>query len=123
MRIIQSSLVILVLALVGCAGDAEPDPAPATGGQQATAPITRSPVPLTAAELQAYRQEVAQMFAGRDAVTLRQTAAGSATATLDGHANVALIKVNASGALDTACVDNEQDAMQFLTTADGLEVK
>lgn len=123
MRMVRSSLVIFVLALIGCAGDLEPEMAPTTGGPQPTAPIHRSPVPPTADELQAYRQDMARMFAGRDVVMLRRSRSGGAIAAVEGHANVALVRVNASGALDQACVDNEQDAMQFLTSAGGLEAK
>lgn len=123
MRRVQSWIVILVLALVGCAGEPEPDPAVETGGAQPAAPLVQTAVPLTAAELQSYRQELGQMFAGRDAVALRPSATGGVTADIDGHASVALVKVNADGALDTACVDNEQDAERFLTAAGGAEVK
>ena len=64
MRRIQSSLVILVLALVGCAGDLEPTPAPAPAGSAA-----RVPVPLTSAEVSAYRQELSQVFAKKATTT------------------------------------------------------
>jgi hypothetical protein len=115
MRRLQPSLYILVLALVGCAGETGSEPSPSQGQAQGQA---RTAVPLTAQEVESYRQDLAQVFARRAQVPLRRGATG-ATADLAGHANVALVKVDADGNLDTVCVDSEQEAMQFLTSAGG----
>ena len=110
MRRVQCSLIILVLALVGCAGESEPDPAPATGSP-------RVAQPLTSVEVTAYKQELAQLFAQRDTLAQRVGSSAGATVELDGHASVALVKVDAEGQLTTTCVDSEQDAIQFLTSS------
>jgi hypothetical protein len=125
MRRVLPTIVILVLALVGCAGEPEPtsDQAPTASGSEAATPLQRTAVAVTATELELYRQDLAQIFAKRDAVALRRGAGDAVTASVDGHASVTLVKVNADGALDTACVDNAQAATQFLTSADGVEVK
>jgi hypothetical protein len=111
MRRVQCSLIILVLALVGCAGETDSEPSPSQGQ-------ARVAVPLTPQEVESYRQDLAQVFAKRDPA-LRRSAAGGTTADLAGHANVALVRVDADGNLDTTCVDTEQEAMQFLTSAGG----
>jgi hypothetical protein len=115
---VQSSLLILMLALVGCAADSdEPE-----SGQPA--PAARVPVPLTANEISSYQADLASVFAAKaNPTTQRSRTSGGVVADAEGHANVALIKVDASGGLSAACIDNEQDAVRFLTTADGLEVK
>lgn len=112
------SLVVLLLALAGCAGDSE-EP-------ESTQPAAaaRVPVPLTAAEINAYQLELSSMFAARANPTAqRSRTTGGRVAEVDGHANVALVKFDDGGGLAAACIDNEQDAVRFLTTADGLEVK
>jgi hypothetical protein len=113
---LMSLLVLLVLALVGCAGDPEPNPAPSTS-------TARTPVPLTSAELAAYKQEFSQMFTRKDTAALTRSVSGGQIAEVEGYGNVALVKFDGAGGLATSCADNEQDAMRFLTTDDGLEVK
>ncbi len=109
MRRLQCSFIILALALVGCAGESEPDPAPAT--------IPRVAQPLTSAEVTAYQAELAQTFAQRDALAQRRASTSGTTVDVAGHASVALVKVDAEGQLVTTCVDSEQDAIQFLTSS------
>jgi hypothetical protein len=110
MRRLQCTFIILVLALVGCAGESEPDPSPATGSPR----VAR---PLTSAEVTAYQAELGQLFAQRDALAQRHSSTSGATVELEGHASVALVKVDAEGQLVTTCVDSEQDAIQFLTSS------
>jgi hypothetical protein len=120
MRMLQSTLVILVLALAGCTGDSE-EPAPAP-----TQVTTQPFVAPTALEVAAYRQDLAQMFAKSPDAARRSARRGSAV-DATGHSNVVLIKLDAQGQIDSACADNEQDALRFLSSAqrasDGLEVK
>ncbi len=115
MRRVQCSLIILVLALVGCAGESEPDLAPATSSPRVAQPLTSS-------EVTAYQQELAQLFAERDTLAQRRSSSSGTIVELDGHASVALVKVDAEGQLTTTCVDSEQDAIQFLTSS-GQEVR
>jgi hypothetical protein len=112
MRRVQSPLIILVLALVGCAGEMDSGPSPSTGQ-------ARAAVPLTPQEVESYRQDLAQVFADRDRAPLRRSAAGGTTADVGGHGNVALVKFDAEGGLETVCADSEQEAMRFLTSAGG----
>jgi hypothetical protein len=112
MRRVQCSLIILVLALVGCAGETDSEPSSSQGQ-------ARVAVPLTPQEVESYRQDLAQVFAKRDQAPLRRSAGGGTVADVAGHANVALVRVDADGNLDTTCVDSEQEAMQFLTSAGG----
>jgi len=114
MHRVQSSLVILLLALVGCAGESEPNPAPQTAPQVA--------IPLTPREVESYRQDFARMFATQPSQA-RRSARGGTTVDVTGHANVALIKFDADGAISTTCADTEQAAIDFLTAAGGQEVK
>jgi len=120
MRLVMSSLVVLMLALAACASDPELDPAP-------PANAARVPVPLTSDELAAYRQELGQVFSRKttsSAASVRSAAGGQGrTAEVDGLGNVALVKFDGAGGLATTCADNEQDAVDFLTNGDGLEVK
>ena len=108
MRRLQCSFIILALALVGCAGESEPDPSPATGSPRVAQPLTSS-------EVTAYQAELGQLFAQRDAQAVRSSS--GTTVELEGHASVALVKVDAEGQLVTTCVDSEQDAIQFLTSS------
>jgi hypothetical protein len=65
----------------------------------------------------AYQAELGQLFAQRDALAQRHSSTSGATVELEGHASVALVKVDAEGQLVTTCVDGEQDAIQFLTAS------
>lgn len=116
MRRMKSLLVILTLALVGCASDPDGEPAPSTSA-------ARIPQPLTAAEVAAYKQDLSQVFARKDTTAIARSASGGHVAQLEGFGNVALVKFDGAGGLATTCADNEEEAVRFLTTNDGLEVK
>lgn len=122
MRIVHVSVVVLMLALVGCAGDAEPDPTPAPSDN-----IVRQPYqPLTDGEVADYKQDLAGMF-DKSAATARLDPAPIGTADVTGHTNVALVKYDSEGNMVTDCVHSEEDAMNFLSSAQagvhGAEVK
>jgi len=110
MRRVQCSLIILVLALGGCAGESEPDPEPAASSPRVAKPLTSS-------EVSAYQAEMSQLFGQRDALAQRRESTSGTTVDVAGHTSVALVKVDAEGQLVTTCVDSEQDAMQFLTSS------
>jgi hypothetical protein len=110
MRTVRCSLIILVLALGGCAGESEPDPTPRSSKP-------RVAKPLTSAEVTAYQAEMAQLFEQRDALAPPRASISGTSVEVGGHTNVALVKVDAEGQLVTTCVDSEQDAMQFLTSS------
>ncbi|HTE56403.1 MAG TPA: hypothetical protein VK698_36365 [Kofleriaceae bacterium] len=112
----QSSLAILVLALVGCAGDPGPD-------DSAPADTARVPVALTSSEVATYKQELSRVFQKKTSVTARRARSGGRVAEVEGYANVALVKFDGAGGLATTCTDSTDDALRFLTTDDGLEVK
>lgn len=122
MRWMESLIAASMLTLLGCAagGDAETDPqaeaAPA-------APRALVPAPLSRAEVATYEQEMARMFHQRPEVGARASLAGGRVAEVEGHANVALIKVDDGGQLVTTCADSPQQAIEFLTTSAPLEVK
>ena len=124
MRIVHVSVVVLMLALVGCAGDSEPGPAPAPNDN-----IVRQPYqPLTDGEVADYKQDFASMFDKSNAsARLHDTAAAGATADVSGHTNVALVKYDEEGNMVTNCVHDEAEALEFLGNAQagtqGLEVK
>lgn len=122
MRILLSTLVILVLAHAGCAGDPEPTPGP-----NSTTGVHQPYVPLTGDEEASYRQDLARIFDKSTARKATLNAAGGTVADVSGHANVALVKFDEDGAIATSCVDDEQQALDFLATGktgtDGLEVK
>lgn len=122
MRWIESMIAASMLALLGCAGDADPEMDP----RAEAAPAARAlvPAPLSRAEVAAYEQEMAQVFHARPDAAARASLAGGRVAEVDGHANVALIKVDEGGQLVTTCADSPAQAIQFLTTAAApLEVK
>jgi type IV pilus biogenesis protein CpaD/CtpE len=116
MRRMKSLLVVLTLALVGCASDPDAEPAP-------PASAARTPQPLTAAEVSAYKQELSQVFARKGTSAVTRSASGGHVAQVEGFGNVALVKFDGAGGLATTCADNEEEAVRFLTTNDGLEVR
>lgn len=123
MRWMNSLIAASMLTLVGCAADADPEIDPREEAAPA-APRARVPAPLSRGEIATYEQEMARVFHARPDVAARSSLAGGQTAEVDGHANVALIKVDADGELVTTCADSPAQAMQFLTaTAAPLEVK
>lgn len=122
MRWMNSLIAASMLALVGCAADADPEIDSRT--EAPAAPRARVPAPLSRAEVATYEQEMARVFHARQDTAARSSLAGGRIAEVDGHANVALIKVDESGELVTTCADSPAQAMQFLTsTAAPLEVK
>lgn len=120
MRQKRSPLAVLAfaLSLAACAGDPDPASSPSGGAVQRF-------VPPTATEVAAYQQELAQLFA-QPAAPVAATAGGQ-IADVSGQANVALAKIDGEGRLDTTCVENQQEAVRFLTrakaSAQPLEVK
>jgi hypothetical protein len=120
MRWMESLIAASMLALLGCAADADPG----TDPEAEAAPRALVPAPLSRAEVATYEQEMAKVFHTRPDVAARASLAGGRVAEVDGHANVALIKVDEDGQLVTTCADSPAQAMQFLTaTAAPLEVK
>lgn len=123
MRWMESLIAASMLALLGCAADADPEMDSQAEAAPA-APRARVPAPLSRTEIATYEQEMAKVFHTRPDAASRSSLAGGRIAEVDGHANVALIKVDEDGQLVTTCADSPAQAMQFLSsTAAPLEVK
>lgn len=123
MRWMESLIAASMLTLLGCAADADPETDPQAEAAPA-APRALVPAPLSRAEVATYEQEMAKVFHARPDAAARASLAGGSVAEVDGHANVALVKVAEDGQLVTTCADSPAQAMQFLTTAAApLEVK
>jgi hypothetical protein len=80
------------------------------------APPTKSVALPTGDEAASFRRDLAAIFA-KPAPTFRVSATGGTVASVEGFANVALVKVGGGGTPDTACFDDEDDAIRFLTEA------
>lgn len=122
MRWMESLIAASMLTLLGCAADGDPETDPQAEAAPA-APRALVAAPLTRAEVATYQQEMAKVFRARPDAAARASLSGGRVAEVEGHANVALVKVDDSGQLVTTCADTPDQAIRFLTTADRAEVK
>jgi hypothetical protein len=76
----------------------------------------------TLEEAQAMIREVERMFEHKS-VSEQSLAGGGSMAQLDGFDNVYLVRINPSGSVSAACVDNAAAAVSFLNGASALEEK